>query len=112
MGGQEPLDPPPGSATEMMADQELKLTRSPLIILDLDMREGRVGRVEKGSSVSSCGCPNVSRIPLRPSLGRGGGGGGGLERDPLFDPVVLGLFSGLSPWATSCLSLNKFDSML
>ena len=96
----------------MTADQELKVTRGPLIILDHDMR---VGRVKTGSSVSSHGCLNAPRNLLRPSLE-----GKGLDRNFVFGPVVLGLFSkrgdvdlpGLSPWATSCLSLNKFDTML
>ena len=68
-----------------------------------------------GSSVSSHGCPNAPRNLLKPSLERRG-----LDRNFVFGPVVLGLFSkggdvdlpGLSPWATSFLSLNKFDSML
>ena len=96
----------------MTADQELKVTRGPLIILDHDMR---VRRVNTGSSVSSHGCSNAPRNLLRPSLE-----GKGLDRNFVFGPVVLGLFSkggdvdlpGLSPWATSCLSLNKFDTML
>ena len=91
----------------MTADQELKVARGPLIILDHDMR---VGRVKTGSSVSSHGCSNASRNLLRPNLE-----GKGLDRNFVFRPVVLVLFSegGDVDLPGHLLPLTeKFDTML
>ena len=64
----------------------------------------RMGMVETGSSVSSCGCPNAPRILLRLSLV-----GKRLDKNLFFGPVVFGLFSEGDDGPSRCLPMGHFQ---